>query len=156
MTKKFLPTNIPRDERVAHRVRTFCDGFGDLAIAITRQLPERTGEASTLLGAIMSVLQHELDSEYYTPTKTTRGIRYVTASGKAYDFDYNAPGDDHAFAVRREKERRWISEPYILSAGTMKRIMDFCERRGLSFHISGQSRHFPGDTFRIEYYQDDT
>ena len=42
-----------------------------------------------------------------------------------------------------------FSEPYDLSMRDCKRLIDFCEAKKLSFHITGLSSYYPGRTILI-------
>jgi len=52
---------------------------------------------------------------------------------------------DHAFF----KNTAYINEPYEMSMEGLKRLLAFCEKHGLYCYIRGESKHFPGRTFRI-------
>ncbi|GAG45563.1 unnamed protein product, partial [marine sediment metagenome] len=44
-----------------------------------------------------------------------------------------------------------ISEPYSLTLAQLKKIIERCEEKGLTFYITGRSYHFPGETLRVVF-----
>ena len=44
-----------------------------------------------------------------------------------------------------------ISEPYSLTLEELKKIIERCEEKGLTFYITGRSYHYPGETLRVVF-----
>jgi len=59
---------------------------------------------------------------------------------------YNSiPCTDH----RRYRDGIVINEPYSVHMESIKKLIIYCEKNGLTFTIDGDSAHFPGRCFRI-------
>ena len=53
---------------------------------------------------------------------------------------------DHTYFSR---EGAYVSEPYTMGLEDFENLIHFCRENGLTFHVRGESRHFPGHTFRV-------
>jgi hypothetical protein len=56
------------------------------------------------------------------------------------------PWMDH---MKYTRDGKVVSEPYALGVEAVKKLLDFCEKTGLRFTITGDSYHFPTQTLRI-------
>lgn len=61
----------------------------------------------------------------------------------------NIPCMDHTRNIDYLGEHVLISEPYDSNMDEIKNLIGFCEKRNLTFKITGDSVHLPGSTFRI-------
>jgi hypothetical protein len=43
----------------------------------------------------------------------------------------------------------FVSEPYTMGLRDFKNLVKFCEKYNLDFVVEGESKHFPGHTFRV-------
>jgi len=53
---------------------------------------------------------------------------------------------DHIFTA---KDSSFISEPYSMHMHDFEDMIKFCRWANFEFYVTGESRHFPGHTFRI-------
>lgn len=65
---------------------------------------------------------------------------------------FNPPEGDHCHYVADDGDVTFNAEPYHTDMEGMKSLIDFCERKGLTFSIDGESSHMPGKCFRIKIY----
>jgi len=72
--------------------------------------------------------------------------KYNPLSAWSYDSCFHV---DHVFYSR---DGEYVSEPYTMSMSEFESLAKFCREHGLEFHVRGESRHFPGHTFRVVIY----
>ena len=58
-------------------------------------------------------------------------------------------GDSYRCQGGRRHEKIYVSQPYTLEYKDIKRMVEMCERRGLTFGITGCSDYYLGRTFAI-------
>ena len=58
----------------------------------------------------------------------------------------------HVDHVYYSRDGRFVSEPYHMGKEDFEKLIDFCNRHGLDFYVTGFSHYFPGETLRLEIY----
>jgi hypothetical protein len=108
--------------------------------------------AKILIERMREEVEKRLERGEYTEiiTKDGRRIHWVDWKGNGWfvvDGDLLwLPWMDH---IKFTRDGKVISEPYTLDDEKVKKLIDFCEKTGLTFTITGDSYHFPTRTLRI-------
>ena len=64
--------------------------------------------------------------------------------------DCQIPASDHAEGWDQNGDARFfVSHPYDLSSDAVRRILKYCDSKGLEFSVDGRSWHFLGATVRV-------
>jgi len=62
-----------------------------------------------------------------------------------YKIKYNR----HCSLIDDDKEVMFYTEPYDVNKENITELIKYCDKRGLTFRINGQSSHYPGRCLRI-------
>ncbi|HSG05838.1 MAG TPA: hypothetical protein VLB09_05530, partial [Nitrospiria bacterium] len=87
--------------------------------------------------------------EYFKPTKARVSFEDF---GVDADWHFAMPGDDHVTQWRKKENGglRWVSQPYYLELGDLKKMVDHAEKHDLFVRIDPRfSWHFPGYTMQV-------
>ena len=58
---------------------------------------------------------------------------------------------DHSYLEKFDDYEVLVGEPYHMGMGQLKRLIEFCEKNNLNFFINGKSNHFPNNTIKIVF-----
>lgn len=84
--------------------------------------------------------------------KVARGI--LEKFGRNYDGLILEPSEYHLDHIAYNGDE-FISEPYSLTLEQLKKTIELCEEKGLTFYITGRSYHYPGETLRVVFTKED-
>jgi hypothetical protein len=146
----FLALDVIRDTIYAVKYR---DTFTEKAPKWFKRC--RRKFAKILTERMREEVEKRLERGEYTEiiTKDGQRIRCVDWKGSGWfvvDGDLLwLPWMDH---MKYTRDGKVVSEPYALDYEKVKKLIDFCEKAGLTFIITGDSYHFPTRTLRIIIY----
>ena len=138
-------SHFPRNEPESAEVFAWCKEFAD-----------RFDNPGRLLDACAAVMTKGLQAF------ATAGLHRSTGGDTILDLTglkdapegkrCDPPGTDHeSMWLRGEEPEKFVSQPYTLDMETLRAMITYCRKRGLTFTIRGGSWHFPGSTVLVEF-----
>ena len=126
------------------------------AVAALRRLAEEHNDSDDVDRAFAEAM-----SDRFYESMEAKGLRETGAvrpwvtfhKGIGQEGVHQFPGDDHVSLWTRDgvPERR-LSQPYTLHLETIRKMVEWADRYGLEFDISGKnSWHFPGHTMLVTW-----
>lgn len=90
-------------------------------------------------------------------SKGTKDVmRLFGKRNKVGDLPFQPPGSDHSSLWNQHgMPERFISQPYDLQMDTLREMLKFCDKRGLTLGVHGGSWYFPGATILVEFRRKD-
>lgn len=123
---------------------------GALFKAIYRDLRTKAGDRKSLAYAAYYHIVGQLGSfiRVDIPEETRRRPRWMKLGDPAFP-SYGALGGFNVDHVYYSQDDGYVSEPYNMSMEDFENLAKYCREHGLMFTVEGESRWFPGHTFRV-------